>query len=173
MPHPQWPPTGPSDHDFGETACPQNASVATRERRDEAGRTLAGVSEEFAVAAASGSLRSTVRIDAQLPHKWSQEGVAIETEFTGAHLLHLATAACILNDLYREAEAHGVHVNGVRVDATGTFDTGVWRSEGIAYRVEIDSPSPAAHVDRLLVAVDEVAEIPRVLRAGAEVRRRG
>lgn len=129
------------------------------------------MSQDFAVAAASGSLRSSVRSDAQLPHKWSDEGVAIETQFTGAHLLHLATAACVLNDLYREAVSLGVRIDGVRVDVIGEFDTTAWRSTGIDYHVTIDSPSPPAQVSQLLAAVDEVAEIPRALRAGAEVRR--
>jgi uncharacterized OsmC-like protein len=131
------------------------------------------VNDEFAVAAASGSLRSSVRVDAELPHKWSEEGVAIQAQFTGAHLLHLATAACVLNDVYREATSLGVHVDGVRVQATGTFDTESWRSNGIVYNVEIDSPNLPADVDRLVATVDEIAEIPRVLRAGAQVRRAG
>lgn len=27
----------------------------------------------------------------------------VETQFTGAHLFHLAAAGCVLNDVYREA----------------------------------------------------------------------
>lgn len=106
-----------------------------------------------------------------MPHKWSDAGVAIECQFTGAHLLHLATAACVLNDLYREATLIGVHLDGVRVGAAGSFDTETWQSEGIVYRVEIDSPSGREDVDRLLATVDEVAEIPRALRSGAQVVR--
>lgn len=127
--------------------------------------------DDFSVTAASGTLRSSVCADVELPHTWSDEGVAIETQFTGAHLLHLATAACVLNDLYREAGESGVQLRGVRVRAAGTFDTETWRSNGITYRVDIDSPSPPEDVDRLLEAVDRVAEIPRVLRAGAQVQR--
>ena len=48
--------------------------------------------DDFPVAVAAGSLRSSVRADAELPHAWSSEGVAVQTSFTGAHLLHLATA---------------------------------------------------------------------------------
>jgi anti-sigma factor RsiW len=78
----------------------------------------------------------------------------------------------VLNDLYREAAASGVTLDGVRVTAEGGFDTGTWTSTGIAYAVEVDSPAPAAEVDRLLARVDDVAEIPRAVRAGAPVRRR-
>ena len=127
--------------------------------------------DDFAVAVASGTFRSTVRADVELPHKWSDEGVAVEMQFTGAHLLHLATAACVLNDLHREAGELGVTLRGVRVYAAGTFDTGTWRSNGITYRVDIDSTSPAEDLARLLETVDRVAEIPRALRAGADVRR--
>jgi uncharacterized OsmC-like protein len=127
---------------------------------------------EFQVVAASGSLKSTVRADMELPHTWTDGGVAVETQFTGAHLLHLATAACVLNDLHREADAVGVEIRGVRVEASGTFDTDLWRSTGIGYHVEIDSPNPEAEVNRLLAVVDEIAEIPRVMRAGAPVHRR-
>ena len=129
------------------------------------------MSDDFAVAAASGTLHQTVRAAVELPHRWSDQGVAVETQFTGAHLLHLSAAACVLNDVYREAVSTGVEVRGVRVDARGSFDTETWRSGGITYRVTVDSPNAPADVDRLLRAVDEVAEIPRVLRAGAEVRR--
>jgi len=50
------------------------------------------------------------------------EGVTVEADFTGGHLLHLATAGCILNDLYREAAKLGIQLVGVRVSAAGGFD---------------------------------------------------
>ena len=134
-------------------------------------RQTGGMTNGFAVAVAAGSLRTTVTAVTELPHQWTDEGVAVDTAFTGAHLLHLATAACVLNDLYREAARLGVAVDGVRVEAEGGFDTEAWRSTGIAYRVEVDSPADAGDVDRLLATVDDVAEIPKALRAGAEVHR--
>jgi uncharacterized OsmC-like protein len=98
--------------------------------------------------------------------------VAVETQFTGAHLLHLAVAACVLNDLYREAATCGLQLDGVRVDAEGSFDQDTWRSTGITYRVQVDSPTAAdGEVAALTRVVDDVAEIPRALRAGAEVAR--
>jgi hypothetical protein len=95
----------------------------------------------------------------------------VEADFTGAHLLHLAAAGCVLNDIYREAAALGVELAGVRVTATGGFDTETWRSTGISYVVEVSSAALAGDLARLLEAVDEVAEIPRAIRAGATVRR--
>src|SRR6478609_2658137 len=67
--------------------------------------------------------------------------------FTGAHLLHLAAAGCVLNDVYREAERLGVPIDGVRVTASGGFDTDTWQSTGISYAVDIDSPAPTDQIN--------------------------
>jgi uncharacterized OsmC-like protein len=121
---------------------------------------------EFAVRVAAGSLAGSVRADAVLPHRWTDGGVAVETAFTGAHLLHLSVAGCVLNDVYREALTLGVEVTGVLVSADGDFDRTSWASTGVSYSVEVDAPGD---VTELLRVVDEVAEIPRALRAGARV----
>ena len=127
------------------------------------------VTPAFEVVAGSGSLRSVSGVT--FPHRWTPAGVSVETDFTGGHLLNLAAAGCVLNDLYREAEPLGIKLVGVRVTAGGGFDTETWTSTGISYRVELDSPASAEELVRLLAAVDAVAEIPRALRAGATVRR--
>ena len=107
------------------------------------------------------------------PHRWTSEGVTVETSFTGAHLLHLAAAGCVLNDVFREAERLGVIVQGVRVTASGGFNTETWESTGIGYAVDVDSPASSGELDALLEAVDAVAEIPKSIRAGAPVERIG
>ena len=129
------------------------------------------MTDDFRVAAASGSLRTDLPADLHFSHGWSAEGVVVQTSFTGAHLLHLSVAGCVLNDLHREAIALDVPLEGVLVEVAGSFDTDTWRSGGITYRVQVDSSASAADVARLLARVDEVAEIPRVLRAGAHVGR--
>jgi len=126
---------------------------------------------EFEVVVGAGSLRSTAADVVQFPHKWTSEGVTVESAFTGAHLLHLAAAGCVLNDVYREAQQFGIDVQGVRVGAHGTFDVDTWRSNGIAYWVEVDGPQSADEVNALLTRVDSVAEIPKSIRAGASVVR--
>jgi uncharacterized OsmC-like protein len=128
------------------------------------------VSESFTVTVAAGSLRSPDEQSWSLPHRWSEEGVTVSASFTGAHLLHVAAAGCVLNDVYREAASLGTPVDGVRVTATGAFDE-TWASTGITYAVELDSPADAATLDRLLAVVDEVAEVPKALRAGTTVSR--
>ena len=118
----------------------------------------------------AGALRSTAPDAVRFPHRWTAQGVAVQAPFTGAHLLHLAAAGCVLNDVYREAERLGLSVAGVRVMASGEFDTTSWKSAGIVYAVEVDGPA-VDDVELLLAAVDEVAEIPKSIRAGAMVRR--
>lgn len=125
----------------------------------------------FDVVVCAGSLRSSDARAVRFPHRWTPGGVTVETEFTGAHLLHLAAAGCVLNDLYREAAGIGLRIDGARVTASGGFDTESWASTGISYAVDVDSPASADELARLLAVVDEVAEIPRALRAGAPVVR--
>ena len=93
----------------------------------------------------------------------------MEAAFKGGHLLHLAAAGCVLNDLYREAAPLDIHIRGVRVMASGDFDTSTWRSTGIRYAEEVDSPASADELAGLLAVVDGVAEIPKSIRAGASV----
>ena len=124
----------------------------------------------FDVVVAAGSLRSSSPV-AEFPHRWTDAGVTVDATFTGAHLLHLAVAGCVLNDTYREAAALGVALLGVRVGADGSFDEETWRSQGIRYWIEVDSQADDAAVEALLRRVNEVAEIPKSVRAGAAVER--
>jgi len=116
-------------------------------------------------------LRSADGAVAHFPHRWTPAGVTVEADFTGAHLLHLATAGCVLNDLYREAAERGIRLDGVRVTASGGFDPDTWASTGITYGIELDSTASPEDLARLVVFVDQVAEIPRAIRAGAAVKR--
>ena len=120
------------------------------------------------VRASAGSLRASDGV--VLPHTWTAEGVVAGPAANGAQLLHLSVALCVLNDTYREAERLGLEVDGVAVEADGRFDD-EWRSTGIEYSVTLDSRSGAVEQADLLAAVEEVAEIPRALRAGAPVAR--
>lgn len=121
----------------------------------------------YGVRATAGSLRSPDGVT--LDHPWTEKGVDAAPVTNGAQVLHLSVALCVLNDTYREAERLGVSLDGVAVEADGGFDD-QWRSTGISYSVTVDSPASAEEVTRLRGVVDEVAEIPKVLRAGAHVR---
>jgi OsmC-like protein len=128
------------------------------------------MTEAYRVEVGAGSFRRGDADVWHLAHRWTPDGVSVQAEFTGAHLVHLAVAGCVLNDLYREAAGLGVRLDGVRVCGGGDFD-GDWHSTGIDYTVQMDSPADPAQLAELLAVVDEVAEIPRALRGGAPVRR--
>lgn len=125
----------------------------------------------FEVTVGAGTMMSASGAAIRFPHRWTPGGVTVEADFTGAHLLHLAAAGCVLNDVYREAAALGIGVDGVRVVAAGGFDVSTWQSTGIDYSVEVSSDASADRLAQLLEVVDHVAEIPRAIRAGAAVQR--
>ena len=127
--------------------------------------------DRFEVTVGAGTMMSASDAAIRFPHRWTHDGVTVEAEFTGAHLLHLAAAGCVLNDVYREAAALGVGVDGVRVVAAGGFDASTWQSTGIDYSVEVSSDASPDQLAQLLEVVDQVAEIPRAIRAGAAVQR--
>ena len=127
--------------------------------------------EDYPAAVAAGSLRDLVRADAVFHSTRASDQVAVDVAFTGGHMLHLAIAACVLNDIYREAAPRGLRIDGVRVRASGGFDPTTAASTGISYTVDIDSPADAREIGQLLQWVDEIAEIPRAVRASVEVKR--
>lgn len=107
----------------------------------------------------------------RFPHRWSDGGVTARTQFTGAHLLHLSVAGCVLNDLHREAARLSLELLGVCVTAAGSFDAETWHSTGIEYVVELAADAPQEQLEHLIALVDSLAEIPHAVRAGATVRR--
>ena len=127
--------------------------------------------DDFPVSVSAGSFRADPERGWVIPHAWTDAGVVVEAAPNGAGVLHVAVALCLLNDLYREGEALGVPVDGVRVLARGEFDPTTWVSRGITYAVDVASTADADDVAKLVARVEEVAEIPRVLRAGMSVER--
>jgi uncharacterized OsmC-like protein len=125
----------------------------------------------FEVIVGAGTMMSPSSTAVRFPHPWTDGGVTVEADFTGGHVLHLAVASCVLNDIYREAATLGIDVKGVRVTAAGGFDTATWQSTGIDYSVEVSSDAPADQLAHLLAVVDQVAEIPQAIRAGVPVQR--
>lgn len=128
------------------------------------------MSERFAVRVGSGTRRDDTAA-VTMRHAWTDRGVSVDAAFTGAHLLHLAAAGCVLNDVHREAAALGLRVSGVEVVAGGGFDPVTWASSGITYVVRVDGVV-GDDLEALLARVDDVAEIPRAIRSGASVERR-
>jgi OsmC-like protein len=129
---------------------------------------MADLHVEIEVAAGS---RLGVGEDFLLDHVWSDSGIGVTSEGTGAHLLLVSVGVCVLNDVYREADPD-LRVDGVLVRVTGELDAQTWSAASISYEVEIDSPEDEATVERLLARVDAVAEIPRIVRGEVKVSRR-
>lgn len=129
-------------------------------------------SDTFSVTVPSGSLRRDgPDLGIEFAHAWTPEGVLVESQFTGAHLLHLSIAGCVLNDVHREAKQLGIPVDGVKVVANGDFNRETWESTGIEYAVEVSTSASEDELSELLDVVDRVAEIPKAMRAGGSVRR--
>jgi uncharacterized OsmC-like protein len=91
---------------------------------------------------------------------------------SGGHLLHLAVAGCLFNDILREARRRGLVVTDLRVSAGGGFGGEPSVSTGITYTVDVAGDAPEAVLRRLVADCEADATIPHVLRVGSDVRSR-
>jgi len=92
--------------------------------------------------------------------------------FNGGQLLNLAVAACISNDLYREAAKRGIALSRVRVAVDADYRGDPAVSTPIGYDVEVDGQASTEALEQLVDHVDAIAEIPNSLRRGTAVRLR-
>ncbi|GIG28592.1 OsmC family peroxiredoxin [Cellulomonas marina] len=158
---------------MGARPAPRGAPVSAAGDASGTGAgDVLGTAGPFEVEVASGTARDRLADPlAVLPHAWTPGGVAVRGSLTGAHVLLLAVAVCVLNDVHREAQRAGLPVDGVHVVATGSFATPAWASTGIVWSARVDSSAPTDAVARLLDEVERVAEGPRALAVGTAVRR--
>lgn len=89
--------------------------------------------------------------------------------FNGGQLLYLSIAACVSNDVYREAVTMGVTVRRVAVEVDGDFPARGAASTAIDVRVTVEAEADDATIDALVAEVDRVAEIPNSLRGTVPV----
>ena len=82
----------------------------------------------------------------------------------GGQLLYLSIAACVSNDIYREAATWGIAVSRVAVEVDGDFPARGAPSTPISVVVDLECDADDETVDRFLAEVDRVAEIPNSLR---------
>jgi organic hydroperoxide reductase OsmC/OhrA len=87
--------------------------------------------------------------------------------FNGGQLLYLSIAACLSNDLYREAATMGIELDRVEVSVDGDFPGRGAASTPISVAVQIASSAPRERLEELMAEVERVAEIPRTLREPA------
>lgn len=110
--------------------------------------------------------RSTLVVDRPM------EGGGGGLGFNGGQLLNLAVAACISNDLYREAAKRNIQLDRVRVTVDGDYVGDPAFSTPIEYEVEISGRESPESLTELVSFVDQIAEIPNSLRNGTPVRLR-
>jgi putative redox protein len=89
--------------------------------------------------------------------------------FNGGQLLNLAVAACISNDLYREAARRDLALTAVRVRVDSDYGGDLAVSSEIVYDVEVEGDAPGEALDELIAHVDRIAEIPNSLRRATPV----
>jgi uncharacterized OsmC-like protein len=101
-------------------------------------------------------------------HRTARAAIDVEM-WSGGHLLHLAVAGCLFNDILREAPNRGIPVDHLAVTADGGFDEN--GSSGIRYTIEIRTSADRREVERLVAEMEADATIPKALRGGAPVER--
>lgn len=89
--------------------------------------------------------------------------------FNGGQLLYLAIAACVSNDLFREADAAGIALESVEVTVDGDFSGSPAVSTQVHYDVRVSGHADEAALRALVEGVDAIAEVPNSLRGGTQV----
>jgi organic hydroperoxide reductase OsmC/OhrA len=89
--------------------------------------------------------------------------------FNGGQLLNLAVAACVSNDLFREAANRGIAISQVRVKVTCDYVGDPAVATPIEYEVEIQGGADGDELESLVRETDSIAEIPNSLRRSTEV----
>jgi uncharacterized OsmC-like protein len=84
--------------------------------------------------------------------------------FSGGQLFYLSIAACLSNDLYREAATMGIELDGVEISVDGDFPARGAGSTPIAVDITVRSRAAETALRELLAEVERVAEIPRAIR---------
>ena len=83
---------------------------------------------------------------------------------SGGELLFLALATCYCNDIYREAERHGIRVVSVEVEVCGEFGGVGEPARNISYRARVSAEASQEAIQALMAHTDQVAEIHNTLR---------
>jgi putative redox protein len=90
--------------------------------------------------------------------------------FSGGQLLYLSVAACISNDLYREAAARGITLSDVALTVDGDFPGRGQPSTPIEVSLEVTGDASQEDLAELVDEVERLAEIPASMRGATLVR---
>lgn len=88
---------------------------------------------------------------------------------SGGELLFLALATCYCNDIYREAEARGIKVEGVEVEVDGDFEAAGAPATNVTYRVKVTAQASEEDILGLIKLTDTLAEIQNTMRVETPV----
>lgn len=102
-------------------------------------------------------------------HHLTERAVVHIDTLSGGHLLNLAVAGCLFNDILREAAKRKIIVTDLRVAADGAFSGDPLVCTGIDYAVEVTGEASDAELRRLVADCERDASIPLTLRAGTRV----
>jgi uncharacterized OsmC-like protein len=102
-------------------------------------------------------------------HRAGHAQVRIET-LSGGHLLHLAVAGCLFNDILRVAAERDITVNQLEVSADGDFDGEPAVPTGIRYSVRVAGDAPEDELRRLLHDCGQDTSIGNTLQRSTPVR---
>ncbi|HSL97932.1 MAG TPA: OsmC family protein [Candidatus Deferrimicrobiaceae bacterium] len=94
--------------------------------------------------------------------------------FNGGQLMYASIAACVSNDLYREAATLGIILRRVALMVDGDFPARGQGSTPVTVEVDIDGEAPVERLRELVALVAEIAEIPNSMRGSTliEIRAR-
>jgi uncharacterized OsmC-like protein len=88
---------------------------------------------------------------------------------SGGHLLHLAVAGCLFNDILREAGRRGITITELQIAADGDFAGDPLLSTGVRYGVTIAGEAPDAELRSLVADCQEASTVAGSLRRGTSV----
>jgi uncharacterized OsmC-like protein len=84
--------------------------------------------------------------------------------FSGGQLMYASIAACVSNDLHREAATLGITLTHVALTVDGDFPARGQGSTPVTIDLELAGDAPVKRLRELVAIVDEVAEIPNSMR---------
>ncbi len=88
---------------------------------------------------------------------------------SGGHMLHLALAQCVFNNILRIAQERRLSVSDVRVAADGGFNSEGTASTGINCTIELSGAEDEASLRDLAMAAFDDSSVMAILRRGGPV----
>jgi uncharacterized OsmC-like protein len=101
-------------------------------------------------------------------HLTDRASIVIDT-LSGGHLLHLAVAGCLFNDILRAAGQRGITLTDLRISADGEFVGDPLLSTGVHYAVTVAGDAPDDVLRALVAECQDASAVAQSLRRGTPV----